>query len=66
MCKLQWFKFGLVCLLWIPWVATAQVHHKLDVTLKPDTAAIEVRDTITLPEGHSSSLTFALHFVLQL
>jgi len=66
MCKLQWFKFGLVCLLWIPWVATAQVHHKLDVTLKPDTAAIEVRDTITLPEGHSSSLTFALHPALQL
>jgi hypothetical protein len=66
MYKLQWFKFGLVCLLWIPWTATAQVHHELDVTLKPDTAAIEVRDTITLPEGHPSSLTFALHPALQL
>ena len=66
MCKLQWFKFGLICLLWIPWTATAQVHHELDVTLKPDTAAIEVRDIITLPEGHPSSLTFALHPALQL
>jgi hypothetical protein len=66
MCKLQWFKFGLICLLWIPGTATAQVHHELDVTLKPDTAAIEVRDIITLPEGHPSSLTFALHPALQL
>ncbi len=65
MCRLQWFKFGLVWLLWIPWAATAQVHHELDVTLKPDTASVEVRDTITLPEGHASSLTFALHPALQ-
>ena len=56
---------GLICMLWLPWVATAQVHHSLDVTLQPDTAGIEVRDTVTLPEGHPSSLTFTLHPALK-
>ena len=65
MSKLRYFILKLICLLWIPWAATAQVHHALDVTLRPDTATIEVRDTITLPEGHPSSLTFALHSALQ-
>ena len=65
MSKLRYFILKLICLLWIPWAATAQVHHALDVTLRPDTATIEVRDTITLPEGHPSSLTFTLHSALQ-
>jgi hypothetical protein len=55
------FIIGLICILCLPRVATAQVHHTLDVTLRPDTAAIEVRDTVTLPDGHPSSLIFALH-----
>ncbi|MEN8206799.1 MAG: M20/M25/M40 family metallo-hydrolase [Pseudomonadota bacterium] len=59
--KQQGFIIGLICLLCLPRVATAQIHHSLDVTLQPDTAGIEVRDTVTLPEGHPSSLTFSLH-----
>ena len=43
----------------------APVHHSLDVTLQPDTAGIEVRATVTLPDDHPSSLTFALHPALQ-
>ena len=35
------------------------------MTLQPDTAGIEVRDTVTLPDGHPSSLTFALHPALK-
>ena len=60
------FIAGLICILWLPLVAAAQVHHSLVVTLQPDTAGIEVRDTVTLPEGHPSSLTFALHPALKL
>jgi aminopeptidase N len=60
---------GLISLLWLSWASAAatvtQIHHALDVNLQPDTAGIEVRDTITLPAGHSSSLTFALHPALQ-
>ena len=56
---------GLSCLLWLPWTATAQVHHNLDVILQPDSAGIEVRDTITLPDSYTSSLIFALHPALQ-
>jgi hypothetical protein len=55
------FIAGLICMLWPTWAATAPVHHSLDVTLQPDTAGIEVRDTVTLPEDHPSSLTFTLH-----
>ena len=55
----------LLCLFWLPLVATAQIHHSLDVSLQPDTAGIKVRDSVTLPEGHPSSLTFALHPALQ-
>ena len=60
------FIAGLIGILWLPLVAAAQVHHSLVVTLQPDTAGIEVRDTVTLPEGHPSSLTFALHPALKL
>jgi aminopeptidase N len=63
--KQRGFIVWLLCLLWLPPVATAQLHHSLDVLLQPDTAGIEVRDTVTLPEGHPSSLTFALHPALQ-
>ncbi|MDH3888713.1 MAG: peptidase M28, partial [Gammaproteobacteria bacterium] len=59
------FTLWILCLLWLPLVATAQVHHSLDVSLQPDTAGIEVRDSVTLPEGHPSSLTFALHPALK-
>jgi len=57
----QGFVVGLVCLLWLPWLAAAQVHHDLDVSLQTATAGIEVRDTVTLADGHPASLTFALH-----
>ena len=60
------FIAGLICMLWPTWAATAPVHHSLDVILQPDTAGIEVRDTVTLPEGHPSSLTFTLHPALEL
>jgi len=63
--KQQGFILWLLCLLWLPLVATAQVHHSLDVSLQPDTAGIEVRDTVTLPQGHPSSLIFALHPALK-
>jgi aminopeptidase N len=63
--KQQGFIVGLICLLWLPCATATQLHHALDVTLLPDTAGIEVRDTITLPDGHPSSLTFALHPALQ-
>ena len=63
--KQRGFIVWLLCLLWLPLVATAQIHHSLDVSLQPDTAGIEVRDSVTLPEGHPSSLTFALHPALQ-
>ena len=63
--KQQGFIVGLICILWLPWVAAAQVHHALDVSLQPDTAGIEVRDTVTLPVGHPSSLTFSLHPALK-
>jgi len=59
------FIVGLICMLWPTWAATAPLHHSLDVTLQPDTAGIEVRDTVTLPEGHPSSLTFTLHPALE-
>ena len=59
------FIIGLVCLFWLPRAAAAPVHHALDVTLQPDTAGIEVRVTVTLPDDHPSSLTFALHPALQ-
>jgi len=67
--KQQTVIVGLICLLWLPWASATpiatQLHHALDVTLLPDTAGIEVTDTITLPQGHPSSLTFALHPALQ-
>ena len=63
--KQRGFIVWLLCLLWLPLVATAQIHHSLDVSLQPDTAGIKVRDSVTLPEGHPSSLTFALHPALQ-
>jgi hypothetical protein len=59
------FIVGLICILWLPWMAVAQVHHDLMVTLQPDTAGIEVRATITLQDTHPSSLTFALHPALE-
>ncbi len=63
--KQRGFIVWLLCLLWLPLVAMAQIHHSLDVSLQPDTAGIKVRDSVTLPEGHPSSLTFALHPALQ-
>ncbi len=63
--KQQILIVGLVCLLWLPWVTADPIHHALDVTLHPDTAGIEVRDTITLPEGYAHSVTFDLHPALQ-
>jgi hypothetical protein len=63
--KQRGFIVWLLCLLWLPLVATAQIHHSLDVSLQPDTAGIKVRDSVTLPEGHPSSLIFALHPALQ-
>ena len=51
----------LLCLLWLPVIALADIHHDLDVILKPAEASIEVRDTITLPDSHPDVLTFALH-----
>ena len=59
------FIAGLICMLWPIWAATAPVHHSLAVTLQTDTAGIEVRDTVTLPEDHPSSLTFTLHPALE-
>ena len=56
---------GLILLLWLPWAAATQVHHVLDASLQPDTAGIEVRATITLPDDHPTSLTFALHPALE-
>ena len=63
--KQRGFIVWLLCLLWLPLAATAQIHHSLDVSLQPDTAGIKVRDSVTLPEGHPSSLIFALHPALQ-
>ena len=57
---------GLVLSLWLPWAARAGLHHDLDVSLDPDGAGIEVRDTLTLPQGHASSLTFSLHPALHI
>jgi Peptidase family M1 domain len=62
---LRHFIIGLICLLPLPRAMAAEVHHDLNVVVLPDTAAIEVRDTIILPQGHPSSLTFALHPALQ-
>ena len=59
------FIVGLICMLCPTWAATAPLHHSLEVTLQPDTAGIEVRDTVTLPVGHPSSLTFTLHPALK-
>ncbi|MGB5180345.1 MAG: M20/M25/M40 family metallo-hydrolase [Gammaproteobacteria bacterium] len=67
--KQRGFIVGLICILWLPFAtadpSVTQVHHALEVTLQPDMAAIEVRDTITLPQGHPSSLIFSLHPALQ-
>ena len=67
--KLQGVIVGLICLLWLPWASAAPIatllHHSLDVTLQPGTASLEVQDTITLPQGHPPSLTFALHPALR-
>ena len=52
---------GLTGLLWLPWVAAAQLHHALDVVLQPGTHSFQVMDTITLPEGSEGPLIFALH-----
>jgi aminopeptidase N len=52
---------GLIGLLWTTWAAAAPVHHSLEVTLQPGTAGIEVRASVTLPQGHPQSLTFSLH-----
>ena len=51
----------LICLVWVPWTAAAPLHHDFNVVLHPDTHSIEVRDTITLPDGDTDSLIFALH-----
>ena len=59
--KQRGFIVGLIGILWTSWVAAIPVHHSLDVTLQPGTAGIEVRDTVTLPQGHPQSLTFSLH-----
>ena len=59
------FIVGLICAFWLPWAAAAQVHHILDVTLQPDTAGIDVRATVILPDSHPPSLTFALHPALE-
>jgi hypothetical protein len=59
------FIVGLICIFWLPWTAAAPVHHVLDVTLQPDTAGIEVRATVILPDSHPPSLTFALHPALE-
>jgi len=52
---------GLVFLFQASKVLAAPVHHDLDVVVTPDTTAIEVRDTISLPKGYPASLTFSLH-----
>jgi Peptidase family M1 domain len=59
---------GLVLSLWLPLAARAGqlLHHDLDVSLDPDSAGIEVRDTLTLPQGHATSLTFSLHPALDI
>jgi hypothetical protein len=59
------FIIGLVLSLWLPWNVLANPHHDIEVRLDLQNAAIEVRDTVTLPEGDSSSLTFRLHPALQ-
>jgi hypothetical protein len=59
--KQRGFIAGLIGILWTSWAAATPVQHSLEVTLQPGTAGIEVRDTVTLPEGHSTSLTFSLH-----
>jgi len=56
---------GLAGLLWLPWVAAAQLHHALEVVLLPETHRLEVQDTITLPEGTEGPLHFTLHPGLQ-
>ena len=59
------FNLALVLSVLLPWVARAGLHHDLEVNLNPSTAAIEVRDTVTLPEDYPASLTFSLHPALQ-
>ena len=56
---------GLAGLLWLPWVAAAQLHHALEVVLLPEAHRLEVQDTITLPEGTEGPLHFTLHPGLQ-
>jgi hypothetical protein len=51
----------LACCLWLPFAATAQLHHDLEVHVSPDQHQLKVRDTITLPDEHPRVLVFALH-----
>jgi len=53
-------RFWLLCLLWLPWQAGAQVHHALEVAVDPGRNYIEVTDTITVPAG-KTQLEFVLH-----
>ncbi|EAR21313.1 M20/M25/M40 family metallo-hydrolase [Nitrococcus mobilis] len=57
---LHFLTIGLILLL-LTGAAVAGVHHKLHITLKPDGHRLEAVDTVTLPEHHSTPVTFRLH-----
>ncbi|MGD2112179.1 MAG: M20/M25/M40 family metallo-hydrolase, partial [Gammaproteobacteria bacterium] len=53
-------RIWLVCLLCLPLPAWADIHHALEVALRPERGHIEVTDTLTL-SGEAGELEFALH-----
>lgn len=51
----------LICLFSLELWAASTLHHDLKVNIQPQNNAIEVTDTITLPQNYSSEFIFALH-----
>ncbi|MEN8763496.1 MAG: M20/M25/M40 family metallo-hydrolase [Thiogranum sp.] len=51
----------LLCLLWLPAMATAQLHHDLEVRVSPGQHSLEVSDTLSWSGATPASLEFTLH-----
>ena len=54
----------LLCLLCLPAMATAQLHHDLEVTISPGQHGLTVSDTLSWSGDSPASLEFTLHAAL--
>ena len=60
----RYLRLCLLCLMWLPSFATAQLHHDFEVSISPGQHSLEVSDTLSWSTDAPSVLEFTLHAAL--